>query len=377
MIKLKKFKFNYQILICLFIFMIISIITIYSAMSYTSSYLGNLALKQLLFYLLGYIIILMIIKISNSTLYQYAWYIYMTNILLLFIVLIIGQPINGSKCWFIIPGIGSIQPSEFMKIGLILSTSVVTSKWIKKLKRKITLKNEFILLIKVFTIFLIPTILTFLEPDTGAIFIYFIIILAILFISPIRKRWFIIGFIILILLLSSFLSIYFFKEDLFTELFGTDLFYRINRLLDWKNGTGMQLENSLTSIGSSNLFGHGFNKTPIYFPESATDFIFAVYASNFGLIGSLFLVLLILYFDISLIRIMKNITNVTDKFILAGITGMLVYQQFQNIGMTLGILPITGITLPFISYGGSSLISYMIIIGIILNIYNDNHKTLN
>lgn len=377
MIKLKKFKFNYQILICLFIFMIISIITIYSAMTYTSSYLGNLAIKQLLFYLLGFIIILAIIKISNSTLYQYVWYIYMTNILLLFIVLIIGQPINGSRCWLIIPKIGSIQPSEFMKIGLIISSSVITSKWVKNLKKKVTLKDEFILIIKIFIIFLIPTILTFLEPDTGAVFIYFIIILSILFISPIRKRWFIIGFIILILLLSSFFSIYFFNENLFTKLFGTDLFYRINRILDWKNQTGMQLENSLTAIGSSKLFGHGFNKTPIYFPESATDFIFAVYTSNFGLIGSLLLVLLILYFDINLINIMKNTTNMTDKFMLAGIMGMLVYQQFQNIGMTLGLLPITGITLPLISYGGSSVISYMIIMGIVLNIYNANHKTLN
>mgnify|MGYP003553309011 FL=1 len=84
-----------------------------------------------------------------------------------------------------------------------------------------------------------------------------------------------------------------------------------------------------------------------------------------------------MYFDLELIRTMKNINNITDKFMLAGIIGMLSYQQFQNIGMTLGILPITGITLPFISYGGSSLISYMIIIGIIFNIYSDNHKTIN
>lgn len=377
MIKAKKFKINYSILICLLIFMVISIISIYSAMTYMPNYLGNLAFKQFIWYILGFILVLAIIKISNKALYQYSWYIYMTNILLLFILLLIGQPINGSKCWFNIPGIGSIQPSEFMKIGIMLTASNITANWVKNSKDKINLKNELSLLLKISIIFIIPAILTFLEPDTGAVFIYFIIILSILWVSPIRKRWFIIGIITFYILLGIFLGIYFYKQELFVKIMGTDLFYRIDRLLDWKNGTGMQLENSLTAIGSSKLLGHGFNRTPIYFPESATDFIFAVYSSNFGLVGGIFLLLLIMYFDLELIRNMKNINNITDKFMLAGIIGMLSYQQFQNIGMTLGILPITGITLPFISYGGSSLISYMIIIGIIFNIYSDNHKTIN
>ena len=377
MIKAKKFKINYSILICLLIFMVISIISIYSAMTYMPNYLGNLAIKQFIWYILGFILVLAIIKISNKALYQYSWYIYMTNILLLFILLLIGQPINGSKCWFNIPGIGSIQPSEFMKIGIMLTASNITANWVKNSKDKINLKNELSLLLKISIIFIIPAILTFLEPDTGAVFIYFIIILSILWVSPIRKRWFIIGIITFSILLGIFLGIYFYKQELFVKIMGTDLFYRIDRLLDWKNGTGMQLENSLTAIGSSKLLGHGFNRTPIYFPESATDFIFAVYSSNFGLVGGIFLLLLIMYFDLELIRTMKNINNITDKFMLAGIIGMLSYQQFQNIGMTLGILPITGITLPFISYGGSSLISYMIIIGIIFNIYSDNNKTIN
>ena len=191
MIKLKKFKLNLPITICILMFMIISILTIYSSMLYLPSYLGNLAFKQFLFYLIGFILILLFIKISNQTLYQYAWYIYMTNIILLFLLLLIGTPINGSKCWFIIPGIGSFQPSEFMKIGLIILASVVTSKWIENYK-KASLKNEIILLLKIGLIFLIPSILTFLEPDTGAVFIYSIIIISILWVSPLRKRWFII-----------------------------------------------------------------------------------------------------------------------------------------------------------------------------------------
>ena len=124
----------------------------------------------------------------------------------------------------------------------------------------------------------------------------------------------------------------------------------------------------MAAIGSAGLFGHGFNHTPIYFPESGTDFIFAVFASNFGFIGAFGLILLIAYFDLKVLSLTKRKIRDTDKYVLIGILGMLVFQQIQNMGMTVGLFPITGITLPFISYGGSSLLSYMVIIGIILNI---------
>ena len=375
--KLKKFKLNKSLIICVFIFMIISIVTIYSAMTYLPDYLGNLAFKQFMWYLVGFFMIVIVNKISVENIYHFNWYIYVTSILLLAILLVIGEPINGSKCWFTIPKIGSIQPSEFAKISLILTVSIITENWAKKIKKVPTLKEEIILLAKIFIIWLIPSFLTFLEPDTGAVFIYSIIVIAILFVSPLRKRWFILAMILIGIGLGSFLFLYFLKKDIFVNIFGTELFYRIDRLLGWKNGTGMQLENSLTSIGSSSILGHGYNKTPIYFPESGTDFIFAVYASNFGLLGSIFLIVIILYFDITIIKIAKNASNITEKFTAVGILGILVYQQIQNIGMTLGILPITGITLPFISYGGSSLLSYMLMIGILLNIHNDTYKTIN
>ena len=377
MMKLKKFKLNKSLIICVFIFMIISIVTIYSAMTYLPDYLGNLAFKQFMWYLVGFFMIIIVNKISVENIYHFNWYIYITSILLLAILLVMGEPINGSKCWFTIPKIGSIQPSEFAKISLILTVSIITKNWAKKIRKVPTLKEEIILLAKIFIIWLIPSFLTFLEPDTGAVFIYSIIIIAILFVSPLRKRWFILAMILIGIGLGSFLFLYFLKKDIFVNIFGTELFYRIDRLLDWKNGTGMQLENSLTSIGSSSILGHGYNKTPVYFPESGTDFIFAVYASNFGLLGSIFLIVIILYFDITIIKIAKNASNITEKFTAVGILGILVYQQIQNIGMTLGILPITGITLPFISYGGSSLLSYMLMIGILLNIHNDTYKTIN
>ena len=222
---------------------------------------------------------------------------------------------------------------------------------------------------------LIPSILTFLQPDTGSVIIYFVIYISMMFVSGIRLRWFIIGFSFLFIFSSLFLYLYYFKENLFIKIFGSSFYYRLERIFNWKSGSGLQLENALAAIGSGGLFGHGFNNTPIYFPESSTDFIFAVYASNFGFIGVLLLLFIIIYLDINIILIAKRRIIDTNKYILAGIVGMLVFQQIQNIGMTIGILPITGITLPFVSYGGSSLLSYMIIVGIILNISIKKNRT--
>jgi len=280
--------------------------------------------------------------------------------------LFFGSSINNARCWFQIPYIGSFQPSEFMKIILIIIISKMTNEYNEKYNSP-TIKEEFIFLLKILFVVAIPSILTFLEPDTGVVLIYILITIFILFTSGIRIRWFILLVSIVLTGISIILLIYFFNKDLFINVLGTDFFLRVDRLLDWSNKSGYQLENGLVAIGSGGLFGHGFNNTPLYFPEPQTDFIFAVFASNYGFIGSTILLLIILFFDLNLINLAKESKKI-NKYIIAGILGMLIYQQFQNIGMTLGIIPITGITLPFISYGGSSLISYMIIIGLTLNI---------
>ena len=236
-------------------------------------------------------------------------------------------------------------------------------------------KDEFIFILKTLGILIIPSILTFLEPDTGAVLIYFVIYFSMMFISGIRLRWFILLLLIIVGFVGGILFLYYCKEDLFIKLFGTSFYYRLERLFNWQEGSGLQLENSMAAIGSAGLFGHGFNKTPIYFPESSTDFIFAVFASNFGLIGIIILLGIIIFFDVNVYLLKDKKIEDTNKFIIAGVLGMLVFQQIQNIGMTLGLLPITGITLPFISYGGSSLLSYMLLIGIILNISSRKNRT--
>lgn len=370
---MSKFKINFRIVIPIVLMAIISIISIYSALTYTSKSLGNLALKQAIWYMVGVGLVFVLVKLGNEYLYRHTWILYIIGNLLLVVLLLFGTPINNSKCWLIIPGIGSVQPSEFMKIFIMLVLASMIHDFRNKYKNP-SLWEEFLFIVKSFGVVLIPSILTFLEPDTGAVIIYFIIYIAMMFVSGIRIRWFVIAIILCGIGMGSFLGLYFFKEDIFIKVFGSSIYYRLERLFDWQTGSGLQLENALAAIGSSSLVGYGFNKTPIYFPESSTDFIFGVFASNFGFVGICLLLGIILYFDLSIIRLARRRINDTDKYILIGIVAMLLFQQVQNIGMTVGLVPITGITLPFISYGGSSLLSYMMIVGIILNISREREK---
>ena len=374
--KISKYKVDKYILIPLILFAIISIFTINSAEKLLPTYLDGLAIKQAIWYVVGFVLAYFILFIGNNFIYKNVWILYGIGVLSLILLLFFGTPINDAKCWFTIPGIGTIQPSEFMKIILILTLGTTIHKFNEENSNP-TIGDEFKFLIKIAIIVLIPSILTFLQPDTGVVLIYLLITIVMLFISGIRFRWFALLFFTVALIIASVLIIYFINTDLFIKIFGTDFFLRIDRLLDWSSKSGYQLENGISAIGSGGLTGYGLGNTPIYFPEPQTDFIFAVFASNFGFIGSTTLLSLILFFDIRLILLAIKSNSNVNKYVISGIVGMLLYQQLQNIGMTFGLMPITGITLPFISYGGSSLLSYTLMAGIIFNISNENIRYTN
>ena len=372
---ISKHKIDISILICIILFGVISVITIGSAQTLLNEN-TNLVFKQIMWYIVGFVLITLIVFIGNKFLYKNAWTLYIIGVISLILVLFFGAEINNAKCWFKIPGIGNFQPSEFMKIILI----IVLGRMINNFKEKYnnpTLKQEFIFLIKVGVVVGIPSILTFLQPDTGVVLIYLLITFIMLFVSGIRYRWYILILGIFIIAVGIVLLTYFLNTDLFIKIFGSSFFLRVDRLLDWSSGSGYQLENGITAIGSGGIMGYGINNTPIYFPEPQTDFIFAVYSNNFGFIGSLILLGIITFFDLRLVKLAVESPSNINKYIIGGIIGMLIYQQLQNIGMTIGLMPITGITLPFISYGGSSLLSYMIMAGIIFNVSNENIKYRN
>ena len=373
-INMKTNKTSLNIIISLLLLMIISILSIYAASIFLKPELSNLYLKQLIFYIIGIAIIIFINFKGFYLLKKYHLLIYIGINILLLSLLIFGININGSKCWIYIGSI-SFQPSELMKISLIITLACTINKF--KKKKDNSIKDEFILLLKLFILTLIPSVLTFLEPDTGVVIIYFLIFITLIFFIKLRPIWYITFIGSFLLILGSIITLYFFKQDLFIKLVGINIFYRIDRVLNWFSMSGYQLENSLIAIGSSGLLGFGYLKNPVYFPEPQTDFIFATFTSNFGLIGAIILLFILIIFDSSILRLTLKKVKLVDKYIIIGIFIMLFYGQIQNISMTIGLLPITGIPLPFISYGGTSLLSYLFIIGIILNINREIYKYRN
>ena len=276
------------------------------------------------------------------------------NIFLL-LVLIFGKEINGTRAWFSFKFI-SFQPSEIMKFYLLLLLSSYTSKL-----NNIKIKNVLIMLL----IVIIPGVLTFLEPDTGAVIMYFLIFIGVLMASKLKKIYLIYFLIGIVLLLSGIFIIYFLDKSLFIKIFSSNMFYRMERILDFKTQTGYQIENALISITNSGYLGYGISNHPIYFPEAPTDFVFDLTISSFGILTGILVVIVYLLLIFNNFKIYESIDSYENKLFVFGFLIMFIINIFYNILMNIGLLPIMGITLPFISYGGSSIIVNFIILGLI------------
>lgn len=354
-------KYNLLLYIPLVLLMIASFFCMYEARFIKDIYTSHLT-KQILWFMVGFFILFLLQKIKVKFLFRYSFYFYLLGNILLFLVLFFGKETNGARAWFSFK-IFNFQPSEFMKISLLLYLAKVTNDF--KTTRK---RCEFIYILKCVFIVFIPSILVFLEPDTGAIIIYLLLLLATLLVSGIKKRWFIIAFFVILLLGSGFLYLYLFKQDILIEWIGTSFFYRMDRIIHFKDGSGMQLNNALTTIGNAGLFGHGIQKELLYVPEFPTDFVFTLFLSMFGFAGGC--LLLLSYFTLNCFFVNKlfSVKQMEYKCFLHGFLFLFFFQQIQNILMNLGLMPIMGIPLPFLSYGGSNMIVYFIFIGTILNI---------
>jgi rod shape determining protein RodA len=261
-----------------------------------------------------------------------------------------------------------------MKIILVILLAKITKKYNDKMLIR-TFQTELSYLLQVLKYVIPPVLFTYLQNDTGVVMIMLVGVFFVVFSSGLRKEWFLIifGVVGLIIIIGTYLFLY--QHDIFTTIVTG---HKLDRLYGWidPEGTvsnqGMQLFYALISYGSAGLTGHGFQATIKTFPEAQTDFIFAVILTDYGFIGGLITVLLVIALDVTILKIGLDSSNSRDKYFAMGIFGLLLFQQVWNMGMILGLLPITGITLPLISYGGSSLLSYMLTVGMFLDI---NHQS--
>lgn len=317
----------------------------------------NYYIKQIVWFSFGFIVMAIIIIIKPKIIFKYSKLLFWGNVLLLIMVLFFGKTINGSRAWFDF-GFFSFQPSEMMKFSLAIYLSKTLDK--KKYQNK-----DLKLILKAFFITLVPSLFVFLEPDTGAIIIYFIIMLGIIMVNKINKKWYILFFLIIVLFLGLFSYLYYFKQDLLIKLIGTSFFYRVDRILSFVNNDSFQLNRALIAIGTSSLVG---NNNYVYIPEAPTDFIIALTINNLGIISFLIILLCFFLLDGYFLFKLFKLKNIRAKMFYAAFILMFLFAQVQNIGMNLGILPIIGLPLPFVSYGGTNIIVYFMFLGVLISL---------
>lgn len=358
---MKNKNIEWLLLISITIISLFGIIMIYSASNVWAEYKYNDPYKyvrhQLIFFVIGYVLMIVISKIDYKKYFDKANIFLLVCIILLILVAIpgIGMVRNGSRSWF---GIGSfgIQPSEFTKLALI----IFTSKYLVNNENNMNKVIKGAIPIIAITLFIFGLIM--LQPDFGTGTILVMSIMGLLFVGGV--------------------SIKFFLEIGIVGLVGVTLLivvapYRMSRILSYLNpwsdplGSGFQIIQSLYAIGPGGLFGLGFGNSiqkHFYLPEPQTDFIFSIISEEFGFLGifivaTLFLIIIIMGF-----RISRRCNDLFGKYLAFGITFQLAFQALLNLMVVVGLIPVTGVTLPFLSYGGSSLLITLCSMGIILNI---------
>jgi rod shape determining protein RodA len=379
--RLSQSKLDYNLLFILFLMAIVSAIAIHSAEATLPEKLQhvNFAYKQLQWYGIGAVVIALTMIIDYDRFFQIAWYLYGFGMLLL-LGLALHVPgavtLKGATCWYALPG-GNFQPSELMKIFMIIVLSRIIVNHREKYPEP-TVKDDFRLLGKIALTVFPPLILLMKQPDLGMSMVFVAITGSLVLVSGIRWR-IIFGIIFSGVAAAAILVFIFFQfPDFFHKYILEE--YQLNRFYGWlapyeySNEQGFQLIRSLLAIGSGELYGKGFGNIQVYLPEAHTDFIFGIIAEQFGFIGASIVISLFFLLVYRMVHIALESNDLYGSFLCAGVIGMITFQVFQNVGMTIGLLPITGLPLPFISYGGSSLATYMLAIGLVLNVHSRTKK---
>ncbi|WP_062109342.1 FtsW/RodA/SpoVE family cell cycle protein [Bacillus niameyensis] len=371
-------KIDYGIILTLMLLALVSLISIYSAQK-TGQYKTNFVPQQIKWYVISSVAAYVVMRLDSDQMKKISWYAYALCALSLLGLLLIakffpGFPLaperNGARSWYLIPGAGLIQPAEFMKIFLIVLLAKITASHNQKFLNK-TIKTDMWLLLKIGIISGVPTILILEQPDLGTALVMVCILLAIILVSGITWKILVPMFAFLGTAGGVVLYIAIYYHELLQGILEPHQYKRIYSWLDpynFRTDEGYHLVNSLQAVGSGQTVGKGFYNGEVYMPESHSDFIFSTIGEEFGFIGSSVVISLFFLLIYQITRTALETKNPFYSYICAGIIAMIAFHVFQNIGMTVGLMPITGIPLPFISYGGSALLGNMMGIGIILSV---------
>lgn len=370
----KDSRIDYGVILPVLLLAFISIATLFST---TYLIAGNSSLRmvlmQVVWYMVGVVAIVVIMQFDSEQLWKLTTWGYIFGLLMLLAVLFFYDRATyadtGAKSWFRF-GTFSFQPSEVVKIFYILILAKVATSHNMKTKYK-TNQTDWQLFVKLILWAAPALVLVILQNDLGTTLVFLMILGGVLIMSGIS--WKILLPIIIVVALIGALLIYlvvYNRQILLNIGFKNYQFARIDSWLDPygdQGGNGYQLFQSLKAIGSGRMLGKGFGVSDVYVPVRESDLIFATIGENFGFLGGTFLIAVYFILIYQMIRVCFDTKNEFYTYIATGVIMMILFHVVENIGMTIGLLPLTGIPLPFISQGGSSLLGNMMGIGLIMS----------
>ena len=370
-------KMDWMMLTILFMFMGISTIAVRSA-TYNNPAYVNHDIKTLIFYGIGFGVVLLSTLIDYRLILK-VWYVwYAIGIIMLVLIFVLVEPKNGARSWFEF-GEVSFQPAEIMKLFLIIGIAAIMGR---RQGDPLRMRTD-VMAVAIFAF--VPFVLVMLQPDLGNAMIYIFIVLGMLWIGNVRYSYVMIGLAAVVGGLLLFVTLFnSYNAEIESYLNDRKLghwYERINTYIHPEEASAdarRQSEYAMIAIGSGGLAGDGYlqgdSKNRKFIPYTYSDSIFVVIGEEFGFQGAALLLLLYFLFIYRMILIAYQCYDRRGSFIIIGIATMMVFQIFQNIGMMLGVMPITGITLPFVSYGGTSLLLNMLSIGLIFSIKAHQEK---
>ncbi|WP_411503983.1 FtsW/RodA/SpoVE family cell cycle protein [Brevibacillus centrosporus] len=352
------------------IIMILVGLGIFSYLGISGSAAGvDKAHQQVVWYIVGFVVLVGTLLFDYRLFYNMSYVLYAIGLILL-IGVFQTKPINNTTSWYDL-GPVLLQPSEPMKLFTILTVARFMAKRAEDPDRF----YYFYKLIPVVSLVGVPLLLILVQPDLGTALVYTGMLATMLIVGGIRLKHVVYAGALVGSFFAGMTLLYQYKQEIFFKIIKP---YQWDRIIFWMDpdleamGRGFQLKQALIAIGSGQLFGKGID-TPTqasfgWVPVGESDFIFTVIAEKLGFMGAGLLMILFFFLIYRMIRIAMEAKDPFGSYVVAGVVGMLTFQIFENIGMTIQLMPITGIPLPFISYGGSSLITNFLIIGVVLNV---------
>jgi len=321
--------------------------------------------RQFYGYLLGFVLMIIVSFIDYHLIGKFAILIYLVNIALLAAVFVVGKEAKGAMRWIEVGGSFSIQPSEFAKLFMI----IVLAKYFDKFESKI---NKIYIILGSVILIAIPFILIEKQPDLSTSLVFIFLFAVLIFTAGISYKYIIA--LVLIMIPIGFGVFWYIQQEDQQLLKG----YQLERILaivnpeEYELSTALQTENSKQAIGSGGLYGKGLYQGKLnqydYLPEPQTDFIFSVIGEEFGFVGCSAVLIILFLLMLRAIFIAKDSPDLMGQLLVTGFVAIIFFHTFINVGVTTGIVPNTGLPLPFISYGQNALWTNMTMLGMVINL---------